>query len=237
MINVAGNLYEEEYLLNLINKDTLNFENNDVLYCILLNSNFNIINKIITYNKIAKIITDTDKFWYDKLLKDYNDVKVESTNYKLEYEKIYYAYMNAEIMTKVLLVDNKTHYLCVDNISINIINYDFYWLSTDILKNVYHKTQVLLKCEGFNIEFQNNEDDTFVTFETLSLSKRDYIKFMTKIFYHYPNIMIEDCDDYPYVYTINNVMDNYSVLNNITYSELDIVDYRMKLWGDFLCNK
>jgi hypothetical protein len=234
MISVGDKEYKPEYLSRLIQEDENKkvsqiFEDRDLLYNIMLNSNYNTIQKTCSSNKIAVTITNCDQFWKDKILKDMPEFKLKSLNYKIEYKNIYNSLMMAKNMMDVIgmLKNINALYLCINNKSIILDAYDFYWMD-------YKNTNCVIY---FNIKNEYElcvEDVNENIVYSINLNKNECVNFFGKLFYHYPEISIEDCDDKAIVFDLRYIIETYHKIKDLDDFQLDVEEIRIKYWGKLL---
>lgn len=239
MISVGDKEYKPEYLSRLIQEDENKkvsqiFEDRDLLYNIMLNSNYNTIQKTCSSNKIAVTITNCDQFWKDKILKDMPEYNLESLNYKIEYKKIYNSLMMAKNMMDVIGMLQSSYnyinalYLCINNKSIILDNYNFYWMDNKkyencvIYFNIKNEYELCVEDVNENIVY------------SVILTKNECINFFGKLFYHYPEISIEDCDDKAIVFDLRYIIETYHKIKDLDNLQLDVEEFRIKYWGKSL---
>jgi len=209
--------------MNLNNKMNLLFNEPDLLYNVMLQCNYN---NIILINKLTVKISNNQQLWKEKL----DDQILKSLNYKKEYISINKAFLKAKIMTKVILKlnENERLYLCTDKKCISSKDYNFYWIdNTDNKKISFDVNNRYIMHQGIEkiydgIEFIEDIEDVY-------LNKNQFIDFFTKLFYHYPEIYVEDIYDIPFIY---NVID-LNLYKNTPDNELSRRQRRIKYWCYF----
>jgi hypothetical protein len=234
------------------------FNESDLIYNLMLCWDYKNIIKLCTINKLTLKISNNQHLWKEKIKNDelklvnynfkneiYNHVVLNSLNYKKEYILINKAFLKATTMTEVMLLLKINQnfdriYLCINNGSININDYNFYWLNHYDLKNIVmfeinsvkdefavpsfllHRSAV----RSENIYVYNDEHE-------ICYSKYKFIDFFTKLFYHYPEIFVEDHCDNSFVFDINKLI-KHKNLKNIPDEDLNIVNCRKKYWINYL---
>lgn len=215
------------------------FESYDLLYNVMFHSHIN----LSFVNKLSFEIYNNQHYWKTKINK-IDDVNIESNNYKIEYKNINNAYHKAVDMTEVMILMKKSH-IDFDNIYMSdkyeliSLDSDLYWLPN------YVKLWKLELLEKHWIVFTiDNDLNFYMKVLTMyskekysyNMPKHEFINFFSKLFYHYPDVIVDDSDDDSFMYN-KNKMYKYDQLKNISDNKLDMFDIFIKYWGLYMENK
>lgn len=162
------------------------FKNQDLIYNILLHSNYETMNNIFLTNKSASTIYHNQYLWQQKLLKC--DIKLKSLNYINEYKYINKSFKSATKKCNFLtnLNSNFNLYLTHDGSPINIYDYHFYWVRTvDGLTHDDEPTYKIIYNGNFQLHIIYKLQDDFIGLHIENFDKTQVINFMTKMLYHY----------------------------------------------------
>ena len=198
--------------------------NQDLIATIMLELPLKDVQSLILTDQLAASV-DTNTFWRQKIIKDFNDINPMTNRWKDEYYKMYQSHMTATNFVKVLETDVK-HKKCrigefyiPENINIKNI----YWLSKNIRaamdkENIryddYYNSHALDKdydYEGpllksvvqingdhfvYKLTIDYNVESNPMLYEKTDIYDRiEYINMISKFLYHYPNITFKHGND------------------------------------------
>ena len=225
--------YSVNELLNINNKE-LNIKNittrdlmKDEMYAIMINADYETIKHLCLTNKTGADICNDEFFWKTKLNMDYPDIDVVS-NWKKEYYKLNKAYKDVEKTIEIFYeeakdLDDDTEVIMLmyldKSVDIESIipkykknidemlmdpdnkNYINYVLLIGMNKNNIINLTMLIE------DIDGDQLDSFD--ETINI--KDLMDILFKVLYYYPEINIEDIDEFSYLLkplqdTIKNLM-------------------------------
>lgn len=209
------NGFSKKYILNCIKQDNIAkiFNMEDVLYNIILKCDLKTIRKLRFVNKNTYKVSKNQHLWKEKT----KDIRLKSNSYYYEYKNFYLANCNAKTLDQIISL-LKTHgelyfnrlFVCGGKgFSINLTNYNFYWLNVN-LKNKYMPMIGIIVVNDLNefkysITIDEEINNQRFTFYKKNINQDELIDFFTLLFYHYPDIIIKtNCGHY-HLYPIKNI--------------------------------
>lgn len=223
-IKVGNQYYSEEQLLIMVQYYNQNhkpippiFENESILHNIALQSDINSTSKLLRINKQFNTLND-QFLWKEKLEHDYPLVHPKSNNWENEYKSIHEAHQRATQFIEVLKMikrDEGTKRECIGfgelymNHHNKDVNYDKLYMLPDIIKNKLPATEkpninfiidYVQKKYVFKIILEGKIGRKRKEIISATYNYNDYVDFFTYLLYKYPNIIIGDGDEIPFLY-------------------------------------